>query len=98
MGRLGKTCGALTGAFMVLGLRHAKEMLDNPQAGRDSVYARVQSLTARFEAEHGSSDCRTLTECDMTSSAGRQQFAERNLHHTLCDRLVKRTVEMLEDQ
>jgi C_GCAxxG_C_C family probable redox protein len=96
MGRMGKSCGALTGGLMVLGLRHAKEMAEDPQAGRDAVYGRVQELTRQFETRHGSSECRVLTGCDMTTAAGRAEFAQRNLHHTLCDQLVKDVVELLE--
>ncbi len=97
MGRLGKTCGALSGGYMVLGLRHGHAMQEDPKGGRDMVYGRVQALTARFEAAHGSSECRVLTGCDMRTPEGRVQFHERNLHHTLCDRVVKSVVEMLEE-
>jgi C_GCAxxG_C_C family probable redox protein len=96
MGRLGRTCGALTGGLMVLGLRHAKEMLEDPRGGRDSVYGRVQALTKQFEAEHGSSECATLIGCDMLTAAGRASFTQRGLHQTLCTQLVKSVVEMLE--
>ncbi len=97
MARLGKSCGALTGGYMVLGLRHAHEMATDPKGGRDAVYGKAQALTARFEAAHGSSQCRELTGCDLTTPEGRAEFAERNLHHVLCDRLVKSVVEMLEE-
>jgi C_GCAxxG_C_C family probable redox protein len=93
---MGHTCGALTGGLMVLGLRHAKEMADDPAAGRDTVYGRVQSLVRQFEARHGSSECRVLTGCDLATAEGQTAFAERDLHHTLCDRLVKDVVELLE--
>jgi C_GCAxxG_C_C family probable redox protein len=98
MGRLGKTCGALTGGLIVLGLRHGKEMQDDPQAGRDSVYARVQKLVAEFEAKHGSSECRALTGCDMTTVEGRASFAARGLHVGLCTELVVSVVEMLKEE
>lgn len=97
MGRMGKTCGALTGGFMVLGLRHGKEMRDDPQRGRDTLYARVQKLAAQFEAAHGSTECRALIGIDMTTSEGRAEFAARNLHATVCTDLVVSVVEMLED-
>lgn len=97
MGRMGKTCGALTGGFMVLGLRHAKEMRDDPQRGRDSVYARVQTLAARFEKAHGSTECLRLTGCDMTTPEGRKAFSERGLHQSLCADLVVSVVKMLEE-
>jgi len=97
MGRMGKTCGALTGGFMVLGLRHGKEMRDDPQTGRDTVYARVQELAAQFEAAHGSTECRVLVGCDMTTPAGRESFNARGLHQTLCTDLVVSVVKMLEE-
>jgi hypothetical protein len=82
---------------MVLGLRHAKEMSEDPQRGRDAVYARVQALTERFVSAHGSSECYALTGCDMLTAEGRVQFTERNVHHALCDQLVKSVVEMLDE-
>jgi C_GCAxxG_C_C family probable redox protein len=98
MGRLGKTCGALTGGLIVLGLRHGKEMQDDPQRGRDTVYARVQKLVSQFEAKHGSSECRALTNCDMTTPEGRSSFSERGLHQGLCTELVVSVVEMLKEE
>jgi C_GCAxxG_C_C family probable redox protein len=96
MGRLGKTCGALTGGLMVLGLRHGKEMHDDPQTGRDTVYARVQKLTGQFDAAHGSTECRALTGCDLTTPEGRNSFNQRGLHQGLCTDLVVSVVKMLE--
>jgi C_GCAxxG_C_C family probable redox protein len=98
MGRMGKTCGALTGGFMVLGLRHAHEMMDDPQKGRDSVYGRVQALTQRFVEAHGSSECLTLTGCNLLTAEGRKSFAECDLHKGLCANLVASVVEFLEEE
>ncbi|HOU94019.1 MAG TPA: C-GCAxxG-C-C family protein [Polyangiaceae bacterium] len=95
MGRLGRTCGALTGGFMVLGLRHAHEMQEAPGKGRDSVYGRVQALAERFERAHGSIECRSLIGCDLRTEAGRREFAERGLHHGRCDELVAFVVRQL---
>lgn len=97
MGRMGKTCGALTGGFMVLGLRHAREMQDDPQHGRDTVYARVQSLAERFESKHGSTDCCSLIGCDLLTAEGRAAFTERGLHQAVCAPLVQSVVELLEE-
>lgn len=98
MGRMGKTCGALTGGFMVLGLRHGKEMMDDPQKGRDSVYGRVQALAQRFEDAHGSTECRTLTGCNMLTAEGRASFAEGGFHKGLCADLVASVVKLLETE
>ena len=58
MGRMAGTCGAVTGALMVLGLKHGPVEADDQQ-GKESVYERVQGVpqdgsrpaTARRRAE-----------------------------------------------
>jgi C_GCAxxG_C_C family probable redox protein len=95
IGRLGLTCGAVTGACMVLGLRHGHLMAQGP-AGRDEVYGRAQEFTRQFRERFGSLDCAALTGCDMTTPVGRQSFAERGLHAGLCSSLVGGAVELLD--
>jgi C_GCAxxG_C_C family probable redox protein len=96
IGRMGFTCGAATGAFMVLGLRHGHEMAD-PQTGRDKVYGRVQEFSRRFRARFGHLDCAALTGCNMLTPEGRQSFHDRGLHKGLCTDLVAGAVEILEE-
>lgn len=95
MGRMGATCGALTGALMVLGLRHGHEIEADPQAGRDSVYGRVQVLTERFAQRFGGTDCRALTGCDLRTTEGRQAFKDGDVHHRVCADLVAGAVDLL---
>ncbi len=96
IGRLGFTCGAATGACMVLGLRHGHELGQGPD-GRGKLYGRVQEFVRRFRDRFGHIDCATLTGCDMTRPEGLQSFAERGLHACLCTSLVAGAVEILED-
>jgi C_GCAxxG_C_C family probable redox protein len=58
MGRLGGICGAVTGAFMVLGLTFATASPD-PSA-KERVYARISDFANRFRARNGSLACRNL--------------------------------------
>jgi C_GCAxxG_C_C family probable redox protein len=94
IGRLGFTCGAVTGACMVLGLRHGHEMADGIE-GRNRVYGRVQEFTRQFRERFGHLDCLALTGCDMTTPEGRQSFADRGLHAGLCAGLVGGAVDIL---
>jgi C_GCAxxG_C_C family probable redox protein len=96
IGRLGLTCGAATGACMVLGLRHGHEMAEGP-GGRDKVYGRVQDFMRRFRERFGHLDCASLTGCDLTTPEGRQLFHDRDLHKGLCSNLVAGAVEILEE-
>jgi C_GCAxxG_C_C family probable redox protein len=96
LGRLGFTCGAVTGACMVLGLRHGDLMAEGTQ-GRDQLYGKVQAFTHRFRERFGHLDCAALTGCDLTTSAGRRSFAERGLHAGLCSSLVGGAIELLDE-
>ena len=46
--RLGETCGAVTGAFMLLGLKYATADCDQRDR-RENVYAAIREFTERFQ-------------------------------------------------
>ena len=54
----GDICGALTGAYMLLGFKFHQEA-DQRQA-RYSTYALVRELNDHFKARHGTNICRAL--------------------------------------
>src|SRR5512137_2490461 len=56
MGRLAETCGAVTGAFMVLGLKYGAATTD--KQAKETIYALVRDFAQRFKAVHGSILCR----------------------------------------
>ena len=94
--RLGDTCGAVTAAFMVLGLRHGSGNCDTP-AGRSEVYARVVDFAERFGKRNGPLDCRDLLGCDISTAEGMKEAQERNLFMTTCVKLVEDAAEILEE-
>ena len=94
--RLGETCGAVTGAFMVLGLRHCSADCDRP-GGRAEVYARVMEFADRFRERNGSLLCRDLLGCDISTPEGMKQARERNLFKTTCVQMVRDAAEILEE-
>jgi C_GCAxxG_C_C family probable redox protein len=94
--RRGDTCGAVTGAYMVLGLRHATENCDK-SAGRADTYARVQEFTQRFRSLNGSVDCRDLLGCDISTPEGMKNALELNLFKTRCVKVVEDAATILED-
>ena len=68
MGRLAETCGAVTGAFMVLGLKFGSAASD--RESKEAVCTRVREFAERFKAIHGSLLCRDLLGCDLNTSEG----------------------------
>lgn len=63
MGRLREVCGTVSGMFMAAGLKFGYADPKDP-AAKKRLYAIVQELARRFEAEHGSIVCRTLLGLD----------------------------------
>ena len=68
---LGQECGAVTGAFMVIGLsiRQPKDEKD----ARFKAYDFVKRFKNRFEARHGTVMCRDLLGVDVGTSEGHEK-------------------------
>jgi len=93
--RLAQTCGAVTGAFMVLSLKHAGDNCDQ-RDGRDSVYAAIRQFTAQFQQRNRSVICKELMGCDISTREGVQKALKEGLYRTICPNLVRHAAEILE--
>jgi C_GCAxxG_C_C family probable redox protein len=94
--RMGETCGAVTGALMVLGLRHASVDCETP-AGRKTVYDRTVEFVDRFKSRNGSVVCRELLGCDISAPEGMRQAEQQNLFKTICVKMVQDAAAILEN-
>jgi C_GCAxxG_C_C family probable redox protein len=94
--RLGLTCGAVTGAFMVIGLKYGRSTPDDT-AAKEKTYSLTQEFAKRFVQKNGSLNCTELLGCDLGTDEGYAAAKEQNLFTTLCLRLVKDSAEILED-
>lgn len=59
MGRLREVCGAVSGMFMVAGLKYGYTEASDKE-GKTAHYALIQELAKKFEAENGSIVCREI--------------------------------------
>ena len=84
--RQGVICGALSGAIMGLGLKYGRSTPDN--VAKSVLYEMVGELWTKFEREFGSVNCVDLTDCDMMTEKGMNDFKSRDLHNTLCPKFV----------
>lgn len=96
MGRMGNTCGALTGAYLVLGLEYGSESATQKDK-KDQTYEKIQDLTQRFQQKNGTCNCRDLLGCDISTPDGYQQAKKQGLTQTKCPGFVKDAVDILED-
>jgi C_GCAxxG_C_C family probable redox protein len=96
MGHIGETCGAITGAFMLIGLKYGKVISEDTEA-KEKTYALVQEFTRKFKAINGSVQRKELLGCDISLPDGFQSAKEKQLFTTICPRLVKEASQIVEE-
>jgi tRNA 2-thiouridine synthesizing protein E len=64
IGHLGETCGAVTGAVLVIGLHYGMTVNDGSQSNREA-YDKVLELAAEFKTRNGTIKCRELLGFDI---------------------------------
>lgn len=92
---MGETCGAVTGALMVIGLRHAKVS----KAGflsRDRTERETLAFIDRFKERNGSVSCKELLGCDLGTAEGRAHARRDRSFKTRCPKFVRDAAEILE--
>jgi C_GCAxxG_C_C family probable redox protein len=95
MGRLADTCGAVTGAFMAIGLKYGM-VSSAEQAAKEKTYGVVQEFARQFRARYGALDCRDLLGCDLSAPDGLQTAREKHLFDTRCPHLIRTATEILD--
>jgi C_GCAxxG_C_C family probable redox protein len=95
MGRMAGTCGVVTGAFMVLGLKYGAALPDRD--AKEKVYVRIREFADRFKARNVSLVCKDLLGCDISTAEGYSVAKERNLIATTCPKFVRDAAEILEE-
>jgi C_GCAxxG_C_C family probable redox protein len=95
MGLMAETCGAVTGAFMVLGLRYGGTSPD--REAKEVAYAQIGEFVDRFKARRGSLTCRDLLGCDIGTTEGYQVAREKSLFRTTCPKLVRDAAAILDE-
>lgn len=96
MGRQQETCGAVTGAIMVLGLLKGEDVNNNEEL-KNSAYGAVKDLTRDFVAHYKTTNCRELIGCDLNTPEGSAKFKEEKIMENVCAPCVQKAVEILED-
>lgn len=95
MARTGETCGAVTGALMVIGLHHAKMKKDDDES-RELAYALAQEFMDAFRERNGTLLCRELLGVDVGTPEGMREVRERDLFRTVCPKFVGDASEIIE--
>jgi C_GCAxxG_C_C family probable redox protein len=96
MGRLQATCGAVTGAYMAIGLKHGKSLGDEGNEKREKTYGLVKKFDLEFREIFSTTSCRELLQCDLNTEEGKQYAADNKLTEKVCERCVVEAVRIVE--
>ncbi len=95
MGKQQETCGAVTGAIMVLGLLKGEEVNNNDEL-KAEAYSSVKELSREFIAAYKTTRCRELIACDLNTPEGSAKFKEEKLMENVCAGCVAKAVQIVE--
>jgi len=94
--RMGETCGAVTGAFMILGLKYGNTSAEEKEA-KAKTYERIVEYTTRFKTRNGSVICKELLASDINTPGGMKKAQENGLFDLVCPKMVHDAAKILEE-
>lgn len=92
MGRLREKCGALTGGFMVLGLKYGNTLPHDMDTKLYS-YGKVRELHHLMQEKYGTTICSEL----LKKHASEADVADRKHHKIICRQVVGDVAELVYD-
>jgi C_GCAxxG_C_C family probable redox protein len=95
IGHLGETCGAVTGAIVVIGLKHGGTVGD--ELASEKTYGLVGQFLEKFKNRHGTIRCRELLGSDISTPEGLQAAEDKGLFEQRCPNYVRTSAEILEE-
>ncbi len=91
-----ETCGAVTGAYMVIGMKHGHST-SNPDEKANTKML-VKKFNEKFKEEHGSLICKRLTGFDISTPEGSAAARDANVFETRCPVFIKTACNILEEE
>jgi C_GCAxxG_C_C family probable redox protein len=94
MGRLQKTCGAVTGAYIWFGTAYGAPgaPTDND---RHEVYRRVREFDRIFNERNGTDQCSELLGESLSSPEGKENIARKGLTEKVCEKCIRDAIEII---
>ncbi|MFZ2285766.1 MAG: C-GCAxxG-C-C family protein [Bacteroidales bacterium] len=95
MGRMQKTCGAVTGAYIWFGLAYGSDHLPGDD-DKARVYDRVREFNRLFVERNGSDQCSELLGEDLNTPEGKSRIARRGLTGSVCGKCITDAINIIE--
>ena len=94
--RSAEVCGAVSGAVLVIGLKHGYTDAKN-RAAKESCNAKVEEFVRIFRERNRHIVCRDILGCDISTPDGRKKAIDEKLFTTVCLDMVVSAATILEE-
>lgn len=91
-----ETCGAVTGSYMVIGLKHGHAT--TKPVDKTSTKDKIKKFNRSFLNKHGSLKCKELTGYDISTPEGSDLAKQTGVFQTKCPEFIKTACKIIEEQ
>jgi C_GCAxxG_C_C family probable redox protein len=91
-----ETCGAVTGSYMVIGMKHGHSSTDPKAKAKTKLL--MKHFNEKFKTAHGSLICKELTGFDLSTPEGASAASKHQIHDTQCTGFIKTACDILEEE
>jgi C_GCAxxG_C_C family probable redox protein len=91
-----ETCGAVTGAYMVIGMKHGHASSNSDDKAKTKQL--IKEFNGNFIKEHGTLICKKLTGFDISTPEGSVAAQEADVFRTKCPAFIKTACNLLEKE
>lgn len=91
-----ETCGAVTGAYMVIGMKHGHASSNPDDKAKTKLL--IKEFNTEFKNVHGSLICKNLTGFDISTPEGSAAASENGVFQTMCPGFIKTACNILEQK
>jgi C_GCAxxG_C_C family probable redox protein len=92
----GDTCGAVSGAMIVIGLEYGHFELDDPES-KTNLMEKVDTFLKKFMERRGTTICRELTKYDFSQEGELEKAIASGILFEFCPYLVLDALEILDE-
>lgn len=90
-----ETCGAVTGAFMLIGCRYFDQ--SSPMESKALVNEKCKEFIRIFKQKYGSVSCKQLIGFDFKDEQAMKKAKEEGLFHRVCSDYIADACEIVEE-
>lgn len=91
------TCGAFTGALMVIGLKYGHYDSGKLQTQKEVMMAKSGEFRKKFFEKHPTCNCKELVGYDVSTPEGFKEAVGTGRMMSFCPKLVKDVIEVLDE-